>query len=236
MYATLSSYSIFPPREHFRDSDIVNLIIYNPHVEYERKMKDIQESYLRRHLRVKPFFIALRPQEEKVTVEGNVMYIQGEESAIPGVLHKTMEAIQYCRNHYPFDYLVRSNISTILDFSKMNEDAILSDYSGCMGLQVQGLDPTYGITDSSLFGTRYLQGTHIVLTKKGVDHLLSNKEKLRYDLIDDVALGLIMGPPKRFGNMVHNQESKGATCYRNKSHDRREDVERMKRLVDSFLE
>lgn len=231
MYANLSSYTIFPPREHFIDSDVINIIIYNPQQEYEREMKSILETYLQRHLRVKPFFVTLRPQTEKVEIEGNIMYIKGDETFIPGILHKTMEAIQYCKDHYPFDYIVRSNISTIIDFSTMNEYLVRSDYSGCMGLTLQGLDAPFGIHDNSLFGTRYLQGTHIVLTKNGVDHLLQNKHKLRYDIIDDVAIGLIMGPPTRLGKIVQNEESTGKTCYRNKSNNRKDDIERMKRLA-----
>ena len=232
MYATLSSYSIFKPREHFVDSDVINLIIYNPAQEHEREMKSILEKYLQRHIRVKPFFISLRPQKEKVEIEGNIMYIQGDESFIPGILHKTIEAIQYCNDHYSFQYLVRSNISTIIDFSTMNENMVTSDYSGCMGLEVRGLDPPFGINDNLLFGTKYLQGTHIVLTKKGVDYLIQNKEKLRYDIIDDVALGLIMGSPTRLGQIVQNGESSGNTCYRNKSYNRKEDIERMKRIAN----
>ena len=237
MYSSLSDYSSFtnPRKEHFESEKIINLIIYNPDVEYERDMKRVLEKYLATQIHVKSYFITLREQSEPVKIEKNVMYIQGKESFMPGILHKTVKAMEYCLSHHEFDYMIRSNISTILDFSKMKADGITSQYAGCRVFKLQWLDPKFGIHDKSLWGTRYLQGTHMILTQNAVQKLVKEQDNLRYDVIDDVAIGLVLGSPQQYGNMVSNGES-GATCYRNKTEGaRKEDVERMTHIVERLI-
>jgi hypothetical protein len=65
--------------------------------------------------------------------------------------------------------------------------------------------------------------------------LINFQDNLRYDVIDDVAIGLVLGSPQQYGNMVSNGES-GATCYRNKTEGaRKEDVERMTHIVERLI-
>lgn len=240
MYSSLKDYSYFynPSRkEHFEKEKVINLIIYNPAVDYERDMKEVLDTYLATQIHVKSYFITLREQPEPVQIEKNVMYIQGTETFIPGILYKTVKAMEYCLLHHEFDYLIRSNISTVLDFSKMKADEIISDYSGCQPFNLQWLDHKYGIRDNSLWGTRYLQGTHMILTPHAVKKIVNEQYSLREDVIDDVALGIILGAPQKYGNMVHNTDySKTAACYRNKTDgNRNRDVDRMKRTVEQLM-
>jgi hypothetical protein len=34
-------------------------------------------------------------------------------------LHKTLEALAYCARNYAFDFCVRSNVSTVIDFARL---------------------------------------------------------------------------------------------------------------------
>ena len=96
MYAPLRSYFAFPNRdfnEHFKEKSILNLILYYPS-PHENAMKDILTTYLSKLTTVQFYFITLRPQKEEVVIEDHVMYINGTETYRPGILDKTIRAIQ----------------------------------------------------------------------------------------------------------------------------------------------
>lgn len=107
--------------EYFHDIPsypIVNLIIYNESSPHERRMKDSLSRYLSTVSYVTPFFITLRDQDQEYVKEHDVLYIKGNESFCPGILIKTIKAMNYVMTTgISFTYLVRSNISTAINFS-----------------------------------------------------------------------------------------------------------------------
>ena len=134
-----------------------------------------------------------------------------------------------------YSYLVRSNISTVIDFNRLDEGNLTGTYMGCDQNNLQWIDHYGGIFDQSLFGTRYIGGIGIIMTPDTIEFLIKHKNEINMDVIDDVALGAFFTRYPSFSlktvaPTTYNTES-DAICYRNRSPNRDEDVERMKRIV-----
>jgi len=144
-------------------------------------------------------------------IENNIIYIDGEESFMPGILEKTLYSIKYL-NILEYDYLVRSNVSTIIEFNKLisylENNPI--DYYGSgklINLQCSGWN---GVKDSSFFGTLFASGTSIIFTKKAIDDILNNINLVRLDIIDDVSLGIFVREYKK--NVIPKEIDKKHYC------------------------
>ena len=98
---------------------VVNLVIYDEAQEHERLMRH-ELVRLARHTRdVTQLFVTMSPHCDVAHQRGDVLYVPGCESYIPGILHKTLEAMEYCVRNLAFDVIVRSNISTVIDFRRL---------------------------------------------------------------------------------------------------------------------
>ena len=62
------------------------------------------------------FYITCREnQEEDVEESGEFLYFKGTESFRPGIIMTTMNAMVHVNKHYSYDYVVRTNVSTIIN-------------------------------------------------------------------------------------------------------------------------
>jgi len=156
-------------------------------------MKAILNDYYSYFPEIDFYFVESDPlQVSMIDLSGTTLTVKQEETYL-GILNKTVEAMDYCLTHKPFDFLIRSNLSTIINISnlllflgKLPQENV---YCGGKVLNLQWLSPEAGITDTSLFGTRFVQGTSIILSKDLVISICRNKKHLRNSIVDDVALG-----------------------------------------------
>ena len=63
-------------------------------------------------------------------------------------------------------------------------------YGCCWYLTLSWLDHRAGIVDDTHFGTQYAQGTNIIFSNDIVKNICENSDKLHYEILDDVALGI----------------------------------------------
>ena len=210
------------------------------------------------HHFVKQFFICFKNDiKSSIKEDGNVLYIKGEETFTPGILDKTIKAIEYCVGKYNFNYLVRSNISSVIDFNKIPFYKIPQDkigYGSTKILKLNWLDQKSGIHDKSYFKTKFASGTNIILNKLGVKYLLDNKKNIDMTIIDDVSIGIIMkkittpivicnesiltdaiSKSKTCSTFAVNKIHKNGSVFRNKSKSRKWDVTRMKKIVNMVI-
>jgi len=224
---------------------ILNLIIYNESVTYEQQMKEIITDYVQTFENVQFFFICFREQTEDIMFENHCMYIKGKESFIPGILDKTIKAIEYCVKHMSFDYLIRSNISTIINFSLLPE--LTCGYATFNKL-VTSYDPISGVYQPGII---FAQGTSIITSYHLSNYIIENKHKLDYTIIDDVSIALLLQHEELhvvgqlfdinsyIAYISYNQQIgldnsiniPMTTAYRHKSVDRNNDVNTMKYIV-----
>lgn len=122
--------------------------------------------------------------------ENKTLYVKGDESLIPGILHKTVEALSYfLSTDSTYTHIWRTNLSSVLDFVGLQEYVSASDkktgfYGGYVGKAV----------NENIF---FASGAGFLMSRDVAEHLVANKASLRYDLIDDVAIGALLEP--KFG-------------------------------------
>jgi len=229
-------------REPFCQKEFVNLVLYSESEHYNQ-MYEITRKYYSTFKNVKTIYYTFDESlREPAILRGDILYIQGKNTFIPGILDKTVKAMEYAAANYQFDYLVRTNISTIVNFDKL-QDYLCDkpmDYGGVRFL-VDSIEPTYGITDATYFGTEYASGICIIMSQRTIDIILREQGNLDTSVIDDVALGILvkqLGIPTSYLSentylFLENVEDIRSThmIFRNHNGDRAKDVENMRRSV-----
>jgi hypothetical protein len=244
---------------------ILILVIYsendNENLNVYQKMVNVQRSYLNNFEGVSSYFIQMRElQNQNVEIDDDFIYVKGEEKLL-NIMHKTVEAMDYLFNALGsnYDYILRTNISTIVNIPKLkdyfNNLPKKNVYTGGSILNLNWLDFGSGITDDSLFGTEYAQGTCIIISKNVVEHMIKYKKNIRYDVVDDISFGVYIKSyiPDAYTNMQKYKTdkfelvsklltpgciiNKDAIYYRNRidvrklEHTRYTDVYNMHRIV-----
>lgn len=153
----------------------------------------------------------------ELDILNKTIFVRGDECLIPGILNKTVEAISYFlgelriqRSLRPitlqnknttkliqnenttkliphYDFIWRTNLSSVLDFRGL--------HTYISGLQSSvGFYGGYIGKASSYF---FASGAGFLMSRDVASYLVTNKHLLRWDLIDDVAIGALLEP--RFG-------------------------------------
>jgi len=174
---------------------ILNLVIYTPTVDYEQLMRVQLTAAVAAanaagpHI-VQQYFIAMRDQAEDIAVEGDSLWVRGTEDRKLGILDKTLRALRYCLGSLDFDLVVRSNVSTAINFRRFPADlAATTGYSSPHCLQLGWLDPEAGIVDYRYNGFFFASGTCYTLNRMAAAALLT---AVPPPIIDDVAVGVMM--------------------------------------------
>ena len=226
---------------------ILNLVLYS-----NDKMYNALSNFYKRYAFIDTVFYVF---DDSITKDyeknGDILKIKGSESSlIPGVLDKTIKAFLWvnknlCINDY--EYIVRSNISTIIEFNKfktvINENPF--DYGSFLLFTLDWIDKYYGTCNDKYFGTKFASGTNIILQKNIFLYILNNIHKLDYSIIDDISIGVLV---KNIPNIIYsnfntekyytfiNEENKYSDIhdyivFRNRNSNRYGDIERMKYII-----
>jgi hypothetical protein len=151
-----------PPR-------LVNVVLFCENVPHEQLMC----NELRRlgcAQGVRQLFVAMHPAVDGPRLVGDILYIPGTES-MPSVQHKIVEAMRYCLQHIPFDVLVQSNISTVVDFTAITyPDVADTARADTAGADTAGADST-------------------VLSRPAVEHFVLHADGARLYTANGVAIG-----------------------------------------------
>jgi len=129
----------------------------------------------------------------ELDVANKTLYVRGDECLIPGILHKTVEALSFfLGSGNEYDYVWRTNLSSVLDFAGLEKylsaiSLTKSLYAGYIGLG--------SLNNGS--STFFASGAGFLMSRDVAMYLVENKEFLRWDIIDDVAIGALLEP--RFG-------------------------------------
>ena len=102
-----------------------------------------------------------------------------------------------------FDYIWRTNLSSILDFDgllRYIDSGVSGCYSGYIGEATSDRCTSGRCTSDRCTSDtciRFASGSGFLLNRCAIDYLIENEHLLRRDLIDDVAIGALLEP--RFG-------------------------------------
>ena len=155
---------------------ILVLVPYTSTHPYERAMRASLEAYMATRHELLPYFIQLRDQAEPIVINGFDMWLRGEESIAPGVLIKTIRALEYCfETGVEFDWIVRANISTAINFARFPYDELAA-----VGCEYAG--SRIGFVNDIPF----VSGTDITLSRRGAQLILQNKDTFDYSVNDSM--------------------------------------------------
>jgi len=114
-------------------------------------------------------------------INGHDFYVNGNENNVPGIYLKSMKAINYINNNFDYDYLIRTNISSIYNIPNIiNYLEQKPKYKFATGF-ILSL-PTY---------RDFLHGTSMIITKD-VAQLIEKPHSYSLNIPDDVLISLII--------------------------------------------
>ena len=173
---------------------ILNLVLYSRDSEEYDYMKRITEEYYKNFKNVKTVYYAF---SETITspykLENNVLLVKGKESYVPGIIEKTKKAFLYFKDDYnKYDYVVRSNISTIINFELLSQELSKNpiDYGSGLTFSVQSFDVDN--SNEKIYDVNFASGTSIIMSKKVIKNIINNIGNVRNDIIDDVSIGVFI--------------------------------------------
>lgn len=216
------------------------------------KMKRITSKYYNSYPNIKTIYYRFSqelPDGVQYELLGNELLIRGDETYIPGILQKTISTFEYFNDELDqYDYVVRSNISTIIRFDLLSKD-----------LEKNSVD--YGCALCWYSDSPYSSGTSIILSPRMVNNIIDNKTVIDYDVIDDVSIGkfistynndISMKPVMKsldnngfyFTPNMNSDKTRlteyiaqnEIVFYRNHNGDRELDANQMEIIVDNIME
>jgi len=159
--------------------EIIILILANDSDHY-LECQNLWRSYMNLHPNIKSYFIKLDPQiTTDILLDNNTIFIKGNESVVPGCLIKTINSIDFLLKTQNFDFIFRTNMSSVLDLHKFYNllDNYKNDYSGKIGYHNN---------------IKFASGAGMLLSKQLCYTLINSKNTLDYNLLDDVSIGFLL--------------------------------------------
>jgi hypothetical protein len=186
--------NFFLHTESFNDNSevsILNLVLYSSDNggPYDR-MLNITNNFYKKFPFVTTYYYCFKPDlKSEFELQDNILYVKGDETYIPGILQKTIDAFEYFREEIPkYRYVVRSNISTIIRFDLLQEDlknnAVGYGCALCWNME-------YNKNKAALPENQIIfsSGTSIIFSSDVVMNIINNKDKLDMKKIDDASIG-----------------------------------------------
>ena len=243
---------------------ILNLVLFShdDNGPYDT-MQQMTSRYYKRFPNVHTVYYTYKPDiDSDFILDKDILYIKGNETYIPGILEKTVQVFDYYKDKYDqYDYIIRSNISTIIQFDLLVNELVAKPLFYGSGYLFT--EPTQEITDKvypHLSGPdksfQWGSGTSMIFTKESMKFVLDNAHYLYNDynhIIDDVAISLLFQkhyPSPNFkiktmddkfwfvpyldGNydeMVKEIQPESTIFYRNHCGDRQMDCIQMKHII-----
>ena len=145
--------------------------------------KRIWESYMNSDPRIQCYFIEYHETLDKI-IHGNIFYTKGVESYHPGCRDKTIEALDYFMNRDPYDYIIRTNLSSLWNFrALLNYLPTLPKekvYAGIIG--------KYKHAENF-----YISGSGFIMSPDVAQLLLAHRAQCNEtNIVDDVDIGNVL--------------------------------------------
>lgn len=241
-----------------KELKFLHLVLFS-HSNIYDSMYEITSVYYNKFQNVKTIYYAYSNEiTEEFVLKNNILYIKGIETYVPGILDKTIKCFKYFEEDVKdkkYDYIVRSNISTIIRFDNLESTLYSSPvhYGGGLIHNIDFLDYNCGIVDNTYFGTFYCSGTNIILSPSTFLKMMLNIHHINMNIIDDISIGILINQClnitptllNKFMFVPHMNENmddlynylnnnQHIIFYRNENGNRIIDVNQMKYIV-SFL-
>lgn len=116
-----------------------------------------------------------------ICVDSRTIFVKQDETFIPGILNKTVVALEYFLARYEYTHVWRTNLSSVLDFDGLRL-FLLSD---------AGRRCSY----AGFCGDGFASGAGFLMIREAALYLVANHSRvLSWDTIDDVSIGRLLCP------------------------------------------
>jgi hypothetical protein len=237
--------SIKPPNyiQENKCVKIVVLIIASDFENHYIEMQAIWKKYMNIHPNIVCYFIKSDINiQDDIVIDENTIYVKNEESLIPGIYNKTIEAIKYCLKNIDYDYIYRTNLSSLIDMDQMYSFIITSSikknetnshFSNGLVADKNNFDHDnrpkilsgrcnnkieYGGIIGCHNNIEFASGSGFFISRDASLYLLENQPDIDEDLPDDVLIGYILSKKYNIHYINRNditEENDNRLTYRN---------------------
>jgi hypothetical protein len=159
---------------------VLMLVISSQTQSVYRHHKAIWETYMKSHPDIECYFIEFTPSVLSPLLTSSTLFLRGRET-YPGILDKTLKALDYFTRRSHYDYVIRTNLSSVWIFPKLIRFLETAPRTGLYG----------GVRNDNQ-PWPYVSGAGITFSWDVVQLLLRNRH-LAYasNFIDDVDIGFV---------------------------------------------
>jgi len=158
---------------------VLMLVISSQTQPVYRHHKTIWETYMKSHPDIECYFIEFSPSIVSPLLTSTTLFLRGRETYL-GILDKTFRALDYFTRRKQYDYVIRTNLSSVWIFPKLMRFLETAPRTGLYGGAICNNQPW-----------NFISGAGITLSWDVVQTLLQNRH-LAYasKVMDDVDIGL----------------------------------------------
>jgi hypothetical protein len=157
---------------------VLMLVISSQTQPVYRNHKAIWETYMKSHPDIECYFIEFTPAVLSPLLTSTTLFLRGRET-YPGILDKTLKALEYFTRRSHYDYVIRTNLSSVWIFPKL-----------IRFLESAPRTKLYGGVRNDNQPWSYVSGAGITFSWDVVQLLLQNQHLVYANkFIDDVDIG-----------------------------------------------
>jgi hypothetical protein len=161
---------------------IVMLVLSSHNAEVYRRFRKVYQEYYDSNPNVKLFMVYGR-SEDLVKREHDLVYQDIEENYYPGMIKKTLRAMDHIDKNFEYDFMIRTNISTFWDFDRFVKRIDRMPKKNCF---------TGTLRNCFFEGKKtheFISGVNLIMSRDIVKHLVRHaQEVINIDLPEDIAL------------------------------------------------
>ena len=152
---------------------VLMLVISSQTQPVYRHHKTIWETYMKSHPDIECYFIEFTPAVLSPLLTSTTLFLRGRETYL-GILDKTFRALDYFTRRKHYDYVIRTNLSSVWIFPKLIRFLETAPRTGLYGGVICNNQPWpfisgAGITLSWDIVQLLLQKRHLVYVNKFID-------------------------------------------------------------------
>lgn len=164
----------------------VMLVLASDNMPVYRELRNIYQAYMNENPNIKVLMVYGASTKFERN-NSDLVYDDIPENYYPGMITKTMRAIEEIDETYDYDYLIRTNISTFWDFDRLLQRLDKQPAEKCFTGTLRHC------SYKKIASPKYVSGINLVLSRDLVKYIISEKEALlSWDLPEDWALSKVL--------------------------------------------
>lgn len=162
---------------------MVFVVIASPSKQYNA-MKEILMKFMNSYDNIKTFFIYGKVDKSTVFTSDNDLYFDNvKESLRPGILDKTVLALKHIDEHYKYEYIMRTNLSSFFVMDRLMSYVDTLPKDKCLTGVIYNNWPR-----------PFTSGAGTIMSADVARYLYQNAKGLIRSHPDDVAMGYLLVP------------------------------------------